>query len=80
MTIVNGSRCLANNFTGVSDSIITPIDIGVVCTDADGCICNGLNTIVNGGVCQTDGLTGYLPGFSDISVYQTITSGSISRK
>jgi len=80
VTIVNGSRCLANNFTGVSDSIITPIDIGLVCTDADGCICNGLNTIVNGGVCQTDGLTGYLPGFSDISVYQTITSGSISRK
>jgi len=71
---------LANNFTGVSDSIITPIDIGVVCTDADGCMCNGLNTIVNGGVCQTDGMTWYLPGLSDVSVYQTITSGSITRK
>jgi hypothetical protein len=54
---VNGSRCLANNFTGVSDSIITPIDVGIVCTDTDGCLCNKLNTIVNGAICQTDGLT-----------------------
>jgi hypothetical protein len=80
VTIVNGSRCLANNFTGVSDSIITPISVGVVCTDADGCLCNNLNTIVNGAVCQTDGMTGYLPGLSDLSIYQTITSGTISRK
>ena len=80
VTIINGSRCLANNFTGVSDSIITPIDIGVVCTDADGCMCNGLNTIVNGGVCQTDGMTWYLPWLSDVSVYQTVTSGTITRR
>ncbi len=80
VTIVNGSRCLANNFTGVSDSIITPIDVGIVCTDTDGCLCNKLNTIVNGAICQTDGLTWYLPWISDLSVYQTITSGSILRK
>lgn len=80
VTIVNWSRCLANNFTGASDSIITPIDIGVVCTDADGCMCNGLNTIINGGVCQTDGMTWYLPWLSDVSVYQAVTSGAITRK
>lgn len=80
VTIVNWSLCLANNFTGVTDSIITPITIGVVCTDADGCMCNGLNTIVNGWVCQTDGMTWYLPGLSDVSVYQTVTSGTITRR
>lgn len=80
VTIVNWSRCLANNFTGVSDSIITPISVGVVCTDADGCLCNNLNTIVNGAVCQTDGLTWYLPWASDVSLYQTVTSGTITRK
>lgn len=57
LTIVNGSRCLANNLTGTTDSILTPVDIGEYCLDADGCTCNRTNTIVNGSVCQTDGLT-----------------------
>lgn len=80
VTIVNWSRCLANTFTGISDSIISAVSVWSVCTDADGCLCNNLNTIINGAICQTDGLTGYLPGAADLSVYQAVTSGTISRR
>lgn len=80
VTIVNGSMCLANNFTWVSDSIISSIEVWSVCTDVDGCRCNSLNTIINGAICQTDWLTGYLPWAADLSVYQTVSSGTISRK
>lgn len=80
LTIVNGSRCLANNLTGTTDSILTPVDIGEYCLDADGCTCNRTNTIVNGSVCQTDGLTWMLPWFSDLIISQALTSGTIARR
>lgn len=80
VTIVNGSICLPNTLTGVTDSIRTPIDVGEVCTDADGCICNSSNVILNGTVCQTDGLTGVIPGSADLVISQAVTSGTIGRR
>ncbi len=80
VTIVSGSICLPNTLTGVTDSIRTAVDVGQVCTDADGCICHGSNTILNGTVCQTDGLTGVLPGSADLVISQAVTSGTIGRR
>ena len=57
-----------------------PISVGESCLDADGCICNGSNRIVNGSICQTDGLTGMLPGQADLIVNQTLSSGTINRR
>lgn len=80
VTIVNGSICLPNTLTGVTDSIRTAIDVGQVCTDADGCICHGSNAILNGTICQTDGLIGMLPWSADLVISQAVSSGTIGRR